>query len=169
MGVKNNYSILCIKQTSCLALCSSDLLPETRCALIFPADDNIFSLCGRRNFRFGAFITFFTKSVWPYHKVWHSVPIKRQPISGRTYACLCPNTIIKIIISHFVYNVKAISVNLCQMTRIFQKKSDRKKAKRTKICLFAQPVEQDIELVKLYKKLREVALSKTFHRNVLEV
>ena len=54
------------------------------------------------------------------------------------------------------------------MTRIFQKKSDRKKAKRTKICLFAQPVEQDIELVKLYKKLREVALSKTFHRNVLE-
>ena len=63
MGVKNNYSILCIKQTSCLALCSSDLLPETRCALIFPADDNIFSLCGRHNFRFGAFITFFTKYV----------------------------------------------------------------------------------------------------------
>lgn len=58
--------------------------------------------------------------------------IKRQPISGRTYACLCPNTIIKFIISHFVYNVKAISVNLCQMTRIFQKKSDIKKAKRTK-------------------------------------
>ena len=96
------------------------------------------------------------------------MPIKRQPISGRTYACLCPNTIIKIIISHFVYNVKAISVNLCQMTRIFQKKSDIKKAKRTKNYLFAQPVEQDIELVKLYKKLREVALSKTFHRNVLE-
>ena len=38
-----------------------------------------------------------------------------MPLSGRAYACLCPNTIIKIIISHFVYNVKAIYVNLWQI------------------------------------------------------